>query len=226
MLLPEPAPAKVNLYLHVVGRRPDGYHLLDSLAVFAGVFDMVETTPSSTLTLTIGGPFGGGLAAEPDNLVLRAARHLAEAAGVPPQAALHLTKNLPVASGIGGGSADAAAALRLLAREWGIAIPDGVAARLGADVPVCLASQPCRMEGIGEILTPRQPLPSCGLVLVNPGVAVATPAVFRARTGAFSPRASLPESWPDATALAATLATLSNDLQAPAEALCPRLPKC
>jgi 4-diphosphocytidyl-2-C-methyl-D-erythritol kinase len=212
------APAKVNLFLHVTGRRDDGYHLLDSLAVFPAVGDRLEATPADDLTLEITGPFGGTLAAEPDNLVLRAARALAPGKG----AALKLHKNLPVASGIGGGSADAAAALRLLYRLW-ITGPDlhGIAAGLGADVPVCLASQAARMAGIGEILRPAPVLPPCGILLVNPGVAVPTPAVFKARQGPFSPPATLPASWPTAAAMAADLYALTNDLQAPAIALQP-----
>src|SRR5579875_3390888 len=117
---PEFAPAKVNLTLRVTGRRPDGYHLLDSLVVFADCGDRLSLSPAEDLSLTLAGPFGGALSAEPDNLVLRAARALAEAAGIPPRGALTLEKNLPLASGIGGGSADAAAALRLLARSWGL----------------------------------------------------------------------------------------------------------
>ena len=219
------APAKVNLYLHVTGRRTDGYHLLDSLAVFPPVGDHLTAAPASGLSLHVTGPFGAGLQAEPDNLVLRAARALAAAAGIAPNAALTLDKHLPIASGIGGGSADAAAALRLLARLWHI--PPGqvdlaaIAASLGADIPVCLAHCPTRMGGIGELLTPAPALPSAGMLLVNPRVAVATPAVFRARTGGFTPPATLPASWDNAAALAAHLATLSNDLQAPAEQLCP-----
>ena len=182
-MLSAKAHAKINLYLHVTGRRADGYHLLDSLAVFAEVHDVLEMAPSPTLSLNIGGPFGAGLAAERDNLVLRAARGLAQATGTDRGAALRLTKTLPVASGIGGGSADAAAALRLLAEAWDVPVPADLPASLGADVPVCLASQPCRMEGVGERLTRTASLPPCGLVLVNPGVAVATPAVFRARRG-------------------------------------------
>ena len=131
------------------------------------------------------GPFAAGLAAEPDNLVLRAARGLADLAGIRASGALVLEKNLPVASGIGGGSADAAATLRLLCRFWGVAPElDGLARALGADVPVCLLGRPALMSGIGEILVPAPPLPQAGLVLVNPGVAVSTPAVFRARSGA------------------------------------------
>ncbi len=222
---PEPAPAKINLFLHVVGRRPDGYHLLDSLAVFAGAHDVVTAAPGDGLDLRLTGPFGAALAVEPDNLVLRAARALALAAGVPAHASVSLEKNLPIASGIGGGSADAAAALRALAQLWAVRPAAGdlerIAAGLGADVPVCVASAPARMAGIGEILLPAPALPPFGLALVNPGVGVATPAVFRARTGGFSPRAALPAAWPDAPALAEGLAALSNDLEPPALALCP-----
>jgi 4-diphosphocytidyl-2-C-methyl-D-erythritol kinase len=223
----EDAPAKINLFLHVVGRRADGYHVLDSLAVFAGIADRLTATPSESLHLDLGGPFGPGLAAEPDNLVLRAARALAEATGIPPRAHLTLEKHLPVASGIGGGSADAAAALRLLMRLWGLPAAlaglDALAVRLGADVPVCLAGRPARMGGIGEKLDPAPALPAAGLVLVNPGVAVATPAVFRARQGDFSPPARLPSGWADAAGMAADLRGLRNDLQPPAIALCPAI---
>jgi len=132
------APAKINLHLHVTGRRDDGYHLLDSLVVFAGVGEWLTVAPADDLSLTITGPFAAGLAAEPDNLVLRAARALADLAGIRPTGALMLEKNLPVASGVGGGSADAAAALRLLSRFWGVSLAlDALAPRLGADVPVC-----------------------------------------------------------------------------------------
>ena len=222
------APAKINLCLHVTGRRPDGYHLLDSLVVFADVHDVVTAAPADTLTLSIGGPFGAGLSAEPDNLVLRAARALAEAAGIEPLAALHLEKNLPVASGIGGGSADAAAALRVLSAFWNVDIgPDAmhrVAMTLGADVPVCLASEPCRMSGIGEQLGAAPHLPDFGIVLVNPGVAVATAAVFKARQGAFSGALDLPAlrgQWHDAAAVSHALGRFGNDLEAPAMLLCP-----
>ena len=185
----EAAPAKLNLYLHVVGRRDDGYHLLDSLVAFAEAGDVLRARPANGLRLTLDGAFGRALAGEPDNLVLRAARLLAEAAGVPPHAELVLEKNLPVASGIGGGSADAAAALRLLQRLWNVSLPAAtlqqLALRLGADVPVCLHGHPVRMGGIGERLEPVPALPPCGLLLVNPGVAVQTRPVFQARTGGF-----------------------------------------
>jgi len=222
------APAKINLHLHVVGRRDDGYHLLDSLVVFAGVGDRLSVTPSDTLSLSITGPFAAGLAAEPDNLVLRAAGVLAAQAGIRATGRLVLEKYLPVASGIGGGSADAAAALRLLARFWGAAVGQdqliAIGQSLGADVPVCLAGRPAVMSGIGEALAPAPPLPEVGLVLINPGVAVATPAVFRLRTGAFSEVARFPdEGWWDAAALAAGLRATSNDLEPAARSLAPTI---
>jgi 4-diphosphocytidyl-2-C-methyl-D-erythritol kinase len=219
------APAKVNLTLRVTGRRADGYHLLDSLAVFAGVGDVVRAEAADGLTLSLTGPGAGALAAEPDNLVLRAGRALAAAAGVPPRAAITLEKILPVASGIGGGSADAAAALRVLDSLWGTGLgPAGlrsIAAGLGADVPVCVESRPMRMRGVGEVLDAVPPLPPFGLLLANPRLALATPAVFKARAPGFSPPADYPEGSPDAAALAAWLIPLGNDLQAAAIALCP-----
>jgi 4-diphosphocytidyl-2-C-methyl-D-erythritol kinase len=216
------APAKVNLFLHVTGKRDDGYHLLDSLAVFPAVGDRLSLTPDGTLTLAVSGRFGASLGAEADNLVLRAARLLALKAGVPAAARLHLEKNLPVASGIGGGSADAAAALRLLARHWNITGPlREIALALGADVPVCLTSRPVRMAGIGEFLSAAPRLPVFGMALVNPGVPLATAAVFRARRHGFSAAASLPDAWPDAAAMAAGLAELRNDLEDAAIVLAP-----
>jgi 4-diphosphocytidyl-2-C-methyl-D-erythritol kinase len=221
--LSEFAPAKVNLYLHVTGRRADGYHLLDSLAVFPAVGDRLRAAPAEALSLTVAGEFGAALAGEADNLVLRAARALGGTQG----ARIKLEKHLPVASGIGGGSADAAAALRLLCRLWGrppaaasIALAP-IALALGADVPVCLASRPARMGGVGETLTPAPGLPPAGMVLVNPGVSLATAAVFCARTGGYSAPAELPAAWPDAAAMAGELARLRNDLQSPAIALRP-----
>ncbi len=193
--------------------------------VFAGVGDGVAVAPADGLSLTLDGPEAGALRAEPDNLVLRAARALAVAAGVPAQAALALTKRLPVASGIGGGSADAAAALRGLNALWGLGWTQArlaaVALPLGADIPACIAARPCRMGGIGEVLSPAPRIPSCGMVLANPRVALATPAVFAARQGGFSAAARLPGAWPDAAAMAQDLGLLCNDLQAAAIGLCP-----
>jgi 4-diphosphocytidyl-2-C-methyl-D-erythritol kinase len=222
--LAEFAPAKINLYLHVVGRRADGYHLLDSLVVFARIGDRLTVSPSDELSLSVTGPFAAALGTEADNLVLRAARALAAQAGIAASSALVLEKNLPVASGIGGGSADAAAALRLLSRFWGLGSVDlaELAGTIGADVPVCLAGQPALMSGIGEILTPAPKLPDVGIVLVNPGVAVSTPSVFRARSGPFSDRAQLPESgWRDSVSLVDCLRATRNDLELPARLLEP-----
>ena len=211
------APAKINLCLHVTGRRADGYHLLDSLVVFAGVGDRVSATLEGPPSLTVEGPMAAGLSGEGNNLVLRAAR----AIGV--SARIVLEKHLPVSSGIGGGSADAAATLRLLARLSGRPLPDAAAVlALGADVPVCLAGRPVRMTGIGEGLAPLPPLPEAWLVLANPGVAVSTPAIFRALARADNaplardlPRLRTPAE------LAAFLTMQRNDLEPPAVTLEP-----
>jgi len=224
----EPAPAKVNLHLAITGRRSDGYHVLDSLAVFAGVHDLVRAGHTDdALTLEITGPFAGPLRIESDNLVLRAARALADFAGVPATGRLVLEKNLPIASGIGGGSADAAATLRALIRLWRLSIPPRdlfrLALELGADVPVCLDCVPRRMGGIGDVLTTAPSLPSYGMALVNPGVAVSTAEVFRARVGLFSADAELPEAWDDAGAMARRLSILANDLEHAAISLCPEI---
>ncbi|MDT7951192.1 MAG: 4-(cytidine 5'-diphospho)-2-C-methyl-D-erythritol kinase [Acetobacteraceae bacterium] len=220
----EHARAKVNLFLHVLGRRPDGYHLLDSLAVFPAVADTLCVGEADDLALEITGPFGAALGGY-DNLVLRAARALRDAAGARVGAALTLDKQLPVASGIGGGSADAAAALRLLDRFWGLGLPAprlaGIALELGADVPVCLLSTPARMGGIGELIGTAPVLPPCGMVLVNPGVPVATADIFRAREAVYSAPAVLPARWAHGAEMAADLARLTNDLEAPAIRLCP-----
>lgn len=214
----EPAPAKVNLWLRVTGRQDDGYHLLDSLVVFADFGDMVGATAADRLSLALDGPFADAVPGGEDNLVLRAARALGNGAG----AALRLTKNLPPASGIGGGSSDAAAALRVLTRLWALdpAIAEAVAPTLGADVPACLRALPCRMRGIGTQLDPVPALPACGLVLANPGIPLETARVFAARQGAFSPPFP-PRRWADAAALAADIEAAGNDLQAAAIGLCP-----
>src|SRR5262249_45045404 len=184
------ARAKVNLWLKVVGRRADGYHLLDSLVAFADLADSLDATAGDRLSLALDGPVAGSLAGEGDNLVLKAARLLADTTGVAPRAALRLTKRIPVAAGLGGGSADAAATLQALVELWRLARPVGElfdrAARLGADVPMCLAGRAALVSGIGERLSPTPSLPACGLLLVNPGTALPTANVFAARRGDFS----------------------------------------
>lgn len=221
------APAKLNLYLHVTGKRTDGYHLLDSLAVFASRHDAVAVAPADELTLAVDGPFAPALhaAMDGDNIMLRAARALADAAGVPPRAAITLTKNLPVAAGIGGGSADAAATLGLLARLWGTSLGEdamqALALSLGADVPVCRFGRAAFMGGIGETLDPAPALPPTALVLVNPNRPLSTKDVFRARDQQFSQPGRFSAPPADAAALAALLRARKNDLEAPAIRLMP-----
>jgi len=221
------APAKVNLTLRVTGQRADGYHLLDSLVVFAGVGDTLLFAPADTLTLTTRGPFAESLAGETDNIILRAARALQAASETRLGAQITLTKTLPVSSGIGGGSADAAATLHGLNRLWDAGLSAGELAALGltlgADVPVCLAGRPVRMQGVGEVLDPLPPLPQAWLALVNPGLRVSTPAVFKARRGPFSPSLSLPLAFDNLDALTALLAGQGNDLTSAAVSLAPAI---
>ncbi len=221
----EVAWAKINLTLQVTGRRPDGYHELTSLVVFAEVGDALRLAVADDLSLTIEGRFAPALQGAADNLVLRAAEALRRRAGIRAGAAMILTKNLPVASGIGGGSADAAAALRGLMRLWGVSLPQAdlaaLALTLGADVPVCLRGAAMVMSGIGERLTPIPALPPLWLLLVNPGVPVSTAAVFGALEGRFSTLAE-PQLPPLGLApLIDWLAARPNDLEAPARRLAP-----
>ena len=225
------APAKVNLTLHITGQRDDGYHLIDSLVVFGPVRDRLIIQDGKMLSLTVEGPEAAGVPADMSNLALRAAEIGSEGRG----ASLLLEKHLPAASGIGGGSADAAAALRgmlmrredLAAEDW--ALPDDTALRpfaeqilsLGADVPMCLLSKPCRARGIGEKLE-FVALPKLPALLVNPRVPVPTGAVF----GGLQSRDNAPmtdhlPNFPDAGALIDWLAEQRNDLQKPAIAAAP-----
>lgn len=218
----EPAPAKVNLALHVTGRREDGYHLLDSLVVFADYGDRLEAEPAlNHVSLVIDGPFAAGLDAK-DNLVLRAARLMAPSTAA---VSLRLTKNLPVAAGLGGGSADAAAMLRLGHRLWQKPLP-GLEGQLslGADVPACVQGVAQHMRGIGEILTPCPVFRGLHLVLVNPGIGLDTRAVY----AQLSSRDNTPLG-----ALPATLAGVPdwlaqqrNDMQDAAIRLCPPVADC
>ena len=222
----ELAPAKVNLYLHILGRRPDGYHLLDSLVVFAACGDRIEVAAAERLQLTVDGPFAADVPAGEDNLVLRAARALAKELGRPAAAAIRLAKSLPVASGIGGGSADAAATLRALLRLWRVRIEgerlQRLALALGADVPMCLAGRPAFVGGVGERIDPAPELPPFALLLVNPRVALPTAKVFAQRVGVFSQSARFDGERPtDARALGRMLSERRNDLSAAATAIAP-----
>jgi 4-diphosphocytidyl-2-C-methyl-D-erythritol kinase len=232
--LVEPAPAKVNLTLHVLGRRADGYHELESLVVFADLCDRLTLTPGVALELVTRGPTAAAAGRAEDNLVLKAANALTERVKALRLGAFRLDKRLPIAAGIGGGSADAAAALRLLARANRLRLDDprlmDAARATGADVPVCVDPRPRLMRGVGEQLSAPIALPKLAAVLVNPGVPVATKDVFallasQAETrkpgegGAHSP----PEKFAalEAKALCAALAQHRNDLEAPAIALQP-----
>ncbi len=216
----ETAYAKINLALHVRRRRPDGYHELETLFAFCADGDRLSATAVDTLSLTIEGPFGEGLSAGPDNLVLRAAEALQAEAGVSAGAAIRLDKRLPVASGIGGGSADAAAALRLLVRLWGVTVADEtlleIGAALGADVPACVTSRACRGEGRGDALDflDEGALAGRPVLLVNPRVAVPTGPVFQ-RWDRID-RGPLAAGDPLAAALAGR-----NDLEPPAREMQP-----
>ncbi|HEX7858311.1 MAG TPA: 4-(cytidine 5'-diphospho)-2-C-methyl-D-erythritol kinase [Sphingobium sp.] len=218
-MLHETAYAKVNLALHVRARRPDGYHELESLFVFCAEGDHLSAEPrdDGTLTLAIEGPFGSELGAGGDNLVLRAARALQVAAGAGQGASLVLDKILPIASGIGGGSADAAAALRLLTRLWGVRPQDidlfAIAESLGADVPACLGSQTVFGAGVGERLHAVDlDVEGMPILLVNPLLPCPTGPVFRGWDGVDRGALS-PEQWRDGR----------NDLQCPAVALVPEI---
>lgn len=224
-MLTDFAPAKINLFLHVLGRREDGYHLLESLVGFADIGDGLSLEPGRPLSLVIEGPMAAGLAAEDDNLILRAARLFAEAYAEAETGRFHLVKRLPVASGIGGGSSDAATALRLLARLNDLAPSDppllAIARKLGADVPVCLDPQPRLMRGIGHELGPALAFERVPALLVNPGVAVETRAVFSAiglKPGKrFTPPVRGMEAGP------AFARDTRNDLEAPALTLAPEI---
>jgi 4-diphosphocytidyl-2-C-methyl-D-erythritol kinase len=231
--LSTPAPAKINLYLHLTGKLSDGYHLLDSLIAFVGIHDRVLVAPADGLSLTIEGPFGDDLkGTQTDNLVLKVARRLADSAGIEAGADIRLDKRLPVASGIGGGSADAAAALTGLSELWGVAKggegvggPDleKLALDLGADVPVCLFGSAAFIGGIGEEIARSPALPPAWLVLVHPGVALSTPEVFAAHKGGFSEPARFDDAPESAQALAYILAGRGNDLTAAAIGLQPAI---
>lgn len=211
------ARAKINLTLHVTGQRPDGYHLIDSLVVFADVGDVVRVTLAEAPRLDVGGPMAKDVPTDARNLAWQAADLMDTSAEIV------LEKNLPHAAGLGGGSADAAATLRLIGRLTDTPVPDDVTA-LGADVPVCLGNRAARMRGIGDEITPLRDLPPLHAVLVNPGIAVPTREVFAALDSKTNP--PMPETLPEMTdsgALTDWIRGMRNDLQAPAIAAQPRI---
>jgi len=216
----ETAYAKINLALHVRAREPDGYHRIETLFAFAADGDVLSAEPADALRLSIEGPFAGSLGSGGENLVLKAAAALRARFGVNDGAALRLHKSLPVAAGLGGGSADAAAALRLLTRLWELQAEPAdlhdIAADLGADVPACLYSATCRGEGRGDRLTAVSTpgLDGLPLLLVNPGVQVSTPAVFKMWSGI--DRGPLGQDYSNSS-----LAAARNDLEEPAVAVAP-----
>ena len=223
----EHAPAKVNLTLHVTGQRADGYHLLETLVVFTRTGDRVSVRSAASDSLSLTGPFSGALGEGSDNLVLRARNLLRDSFPQTPAVAITLEKNLPVASGLGGGSSDAAAALRALQRLWKLDIPPDFLAEaalaLGADLPMCLAARPLLVRGIGEQLEEVNGLPSLAMVLVNPGVAVSTPAIFRALHSRQNPSLPPLPRQPGFAALVSWLETTRNDLQVPAALTVPAI---
>ncbi|MGV1835019.1 4-(cytidine 5'-diphospho)-2-C-methyl-D-erythritol kinase [Rhizobium rhizogenes] len=228
--LTEEAPAKINLALHVTGQRADGYHLLDMLVTFTQHGDRLAFRASERDEFSLSGRFSPLLAADADaggNLVLKARdllRRAAHSVGLEaPPVHIHLEKNLPIASGIGGGSADAAATLRGLARLWNLALPldTTTALKLGADVPMCLASRPLIARGIGEAIELLQDFPSFAMVLGNPLVGVSTPEVFRHLARKDNPPLALTsQTSDDRASWIAAIEGLRNDLEPPARSLC------
>lgn len=223
------APAKINLTLEVGRPRADGMHPLQSAVTFADIGDWVEAAPASELSLRIVGPFAEGLAADETNLVLRAARALSRAAGIKAGASLLLSKNLPVASGIGGGSSDAGAALKALRALWRLDIDDKglyeIARQLGSDVPVCVSAAPAYMTGAGDVFAPMT-APELFGVLINPGVAMPTAAVYARfdEMGLGTRFAEKPAPiWRAPEAAFADIQALGNDLEAAARAIAPVL---
>lgn len=229
----EAAPAKINLALHVTGQRADGYHLLETLVTFTEAGDVICIRDAAADIFSISGPFGDLLSADGgDNLVTRARDMLRDALTSTGQAArpvgIHLEKNLPVASGIGGGSADAAATLRGLLRHWSAAIaPEKLASlalKLGADVPMCFASRPLIARGIGENIEALTDLPELSMVLANPMKAVSTPEIFRRLQNKVNPHLPTPATiGRAATGWMDFLAQSRNDLQPPAQAVLPEI---
>ena len=212
-----PAPAKINLYLHIMGLRQNGYHELESLVSFAGIHDTIRMTPAKELNLFITGPYRKDLQSENNNLVIKAAIALRKRNNVNAGANIILEKNLPIASGIGGGSADCAATLKGLAQLWGLNISvydlNQLGLKLGSDIPICLHGQTAFISGRGEIIKNAPLLPSFWLVLVNPGVSLSTSAVFNAYQKVHNKSWSQPGFFSDSQSTTEELACLLDDRQ-------------
>ena len=217
--------AKVNLYLEVLGRRADGYHDISSLIVFAACGDRLILRPAVRREIRVSGPFGAALPASGDNLVERALDALGAALGRPINLEVELEKVLPIAAGLGGGSADAAVALDGALEVLGLSLDgdmlDQVALSIGADLPVCRYGRPAQVGGLGDRIRRAPPLPAGWLVLANPGVSLATAEVFAARSGPFSPANDWSAIPLDTTDLAGELAVRRNDLEPAARRLAP-----
>ncbi len=219
------APAKINLFLHVTGKRDDGYHTLESLVAFADIGDELCLEPAPNLSLSIDGPYAHNLSAT-DNSIIKAAQFFAQHHDLKSGGHFKLTKNLPIASGIGGGTADAAAALHLLEEAHGRPIPDAVTlTTLGADVPVCVNGDVVMMQGIGEIITPVAAFPPCDVLLINSGHSVATADVFRGLQPHYSAPLVQPtaQGWDSLGSLTDFLQTTRNDLIKPALSVAPQI---
>lgn len=224
------APAKINLCLHVTGQRPDGYHLLESLVVFTQFGDRLTVSPSSEDEFTITGPQAPGLPVGSENLVLRARDLLRQETGHVEHVAIKLEKNLPAASGMGGGSSDAASTLILLNALWKLGLKQDrlarIALKLGADVPMCLSETPLIARGIGEDITPLSAVAELSVLLVNPGVPVSTPEIFRKLERKENPPLPPLTALDTAPALFDWLHRTRNDLQEPATRIQPEISHC
>lgn len=221
------APAKINLALHVTGRRPDGYHLLDSIAVFADIGDVIEIAPAEALTLEVAGPFAAHAPGDRGDLAHRAAEAFFAHAGLAPAVSIRVTKNIPAGAGLGGGSADAAAVLRGLDEFFDLHLPAAELARigltLGADVPMCLAGRALRAAGIGEDITLLREWPPLSMVLAWPGHPVSTAEAFKTLANRENAPLGAPPAAAGIAEIAAWLAECRNDLEEPALALRPEI---
>lgn len=214
------APAKINLYLHVTGKGPDGYHLLDSIAVFAhDVADKLHVEISDDIYCRVSGPFADGIG--DDNLVVKACHLFCETTGLRTGATIHLEKHIPQGAGLGGGSSDAAATIKALEQLYGLPLHgesrNAVLLKLGADVPVCYDGKPCRFEGIGEKITHIPPLPKFHMLLIYPGKHSSTKDVFARYDGKFDPPVTIPSSIGSFDDFITFLSSTTNGLSKAAE---------